>query len=549
MYTTEDTHHFPAYGVAPDYWAQRALGSNHGPPLALAPNFATERLLASESLLREREQATAHAERRNASREKQLSDHTVKLEEHRGQLEAAHASLLSQQAAQRAKAVELRRWEAGLLQREENLKLLLSSPPQGGLTDRQPDEASLQVSLDRRLGARAAADGARSPPPPPPPQQQRPPLQRPMPPQAQVHEQRSRLQSLKSRGPPPQVAAGAASPFFVRTPRAAAADTAAQGASPLQEAAGQEAAGQEAAEAAEAAAAARSEAEERARAAAEGARREASVRASVEAEERAREASVSHAGVPQAEAGVERSAPPAERGAPPPPAAATEGPPSGRPRSRQLPQAKASYALEGDEGVGPVEDVGMVRCSLCSRSFAEDRIEAHERACQVQSAATNPNSNPTPTPAPTPTPTPTPTPNPNRVPGAVRRQAAPGLRLGQGQARPHRRGGRRRPGSGTGAQGPAAQGAGERRRRGSSLAVGEREPEGRHEVQPRAGRRGEGGPRHLDAAAAAQAGARRPRGVPPLRPQVQGGRGGATHTQVQLQTKVRRPWRERDPKS
>ena len=79
MYTTEDTHHFPAYGVAPDYWAQRALGSNHGPPLALAPNFATERLLASESLLREREQATAHAERRNASREKQLSDHTVKL--------------------------------------------------------------------------------------------------------------------------------------------------------------------------------------------------------------------------------------------------------------------------------------------------------------------------------------------------------------------------------------------------------------------------------------------------------------------------------------
>ena len=79
MYTTEDTHHFPAYGVAPDYWAQRALGSNHGQPLALAPNFATERLLASESLLREREQATAHAERRNASREKQLSDHTVKL--------------------------------------------------------------------------------------------------------------------------------------------------------------------------------------------------------------------------------------------------------------------------------------------------------------------------------------------------------------------------------------------------------------------------------------------------------------------------------------
>ena len=73
MYSTEDTHHFPAYGVAPDYWAQRALGSNHqGQPLALAPNFATERLLASESLLREREHATAHAERRNASREKQL---------------------------------------------------------------------------------------------------------------------------------------------------------------------------------------------------------------------------------------------------------------------------------------------------------------------------------------------------------------------------------------------------------------------------------------------------------------------------------------------
>ena len=84
MYSTEDTHHFPAYGVAPDYWAQRALGANHhGKPLALAPHFAVERLLASESVLREREQATAQAERRNASREKQLSDHTIKLEEHR----------------------------------------------------------------------------------------------------------------------------------------------------------------------------------------------------------------------------------------------------------------------------------------------------------------------------------------------------------------------------------------------------------------------------------------------------------------------------------
>ena len=385
MYSTEDTHHFPAYGVAPDYWAQRALGSNHqGQPLALAPNFATERLLASESLLREREHATARAERRNASREKQLSDHTVKLEEHRAQLEAAHASLLSQQATQKAKAVDLRRWEAGLLQREENLKLLLSSPPQGGQlqhggqqggqpqgsllqhghqpnrqTDRQagyPVEASSQVSLDCRLGARAAADGARSPQQQRP-QQQRPQQQRPMPPQAQAHDQRSRLQSLKSRVPPPQLAAGAASPFFVRSPRASAADTAAQEASPQQDAAGREA-------------------EE---AAAAAARREA--------EERAREAAVRHAGVAQAEAGAERApAPAAERSAPAQ-AAVTEGPPSDRPRSRQLPPARASYAVEADEGVGPVDDVGMVRCSRCSRSFAEDRIEAHERACQAQSTA------------------------------------------------------------------------------------------------------------------------------------------------------------------
>ena len=59
------------------------------------------------------------------------------------QLEAAHASLLSQQATQKAKAVDLRRWEAGLLQREENLKLLLSSPP--------------YVDLAERLGARVLA--------------------------------------------------------------------------------------------------------------------------------------------------------------------------------------------------------------------------------------------------------------------------------------------------------------------------------------------------------------------------------------------------------
>ena len=158
MYSTEDTHHFPAYGVAPDYWAQRALGANHhGKPLALAPHFAVERLLASESLLREREQATAQAERRNASREKQLSDHTIKLEEHRAHLEAAHKALLAQQAAQKAKAAELRRWEAGLLKREENLKLLLSGQAGGIELGGQQQTGAQQVThaVGRTTCARA----------------------------------------------------------------------------------------------------------------------------------------------------------------------------------------------------------------------------------------------------------------------------------------------------------------------------------------------------------------------------------------------------------
>jgi len=352
MYT-DDTHHFPAYGVAPDYWAQRALGTNHGQPLALAP-FATERLLACENLLREREQATTHAERRNANREKQLQDHTVKLDEHRAQLEAAHASLLSQQAAQKAKAAELKRWEASLLQREENLKSLLLSSPQGrhgGQSGETSLETSLDASLDRRLDARAAADGARSPQPPP--QQQRPPPQRTTPAQAQAHEQRSRLQSLKYRGPPPQVAADGASPFLVRPPRAVATDMEAPESTPPQDPAS---ASQEAT-------------------AAEEAMVMAAARRSREAEERARVAAASQVGVGQADVAVE-GPPPAH------PAAASEG----RPRSRQLPQARASYAAEG-EGAGPADEVGMVRCAQCGRSFAEDRIDAHERACQAQSAA------------------------------------------------------------------------------------------------------------------------------------------------------------------
>ena len=34
-----------------------------------------------------------------------------------------------------------------------------------------------------------------------------------------------------------------------------------------------------------------------------------------------------------------------------------------------------------------MDDIGMVRCSQCGRSFAEDRIEPHERACKAKEAA------------------------------------------------------------------------------------------------------------------------------------------------------------------
>ena len=51
-----------------------------------------------------------------------------------------------------------------------------------------------------------------------------------------------------------------------------------------------------------------------------------------------------------------------------------------------LPAARAGYDFEQD-AAATGGDVGLVQCGCCGRYFAEDRIEAHERACEKQAEA------------------------------------------------------------------------------------------------------------------------------------------------------------------
>ena len=124
--------HFPAYGVAPDYWSRRAQDADDQLITLALANQTQEKQKAT---LKERERLTSDAAWRNAKREKQLQEHSARLEEHRALLEQAYEKLRMQEMAQAARAEELRAWEAGLQQREENLKQLLSTARGGADED------------------------------------------------------------------------------------------------------------------------------------------------------------------------------------------------------------------------------------------------------------------------------------------------------------------------------------------------------------------------------------------------------------------------------
>ena len=100
-------------------WIPKMLPAGHAP--ASVRGYAN----LDEQELAEREQRVAGAEIKITQREKQLHDRAVDLEANHAEIKLTTSALVAQRMKQQGRATELRKWQAGLQQREAELKRLL----------------------------------------------------------------------------------------------------------------------------------------------------------------------------------------------------------------------------------------------------------------------------------------------------------------------------------------------------------------------------------------------------------------------------------------